>query len=72
MAAHRGRRIGAWLKGELLRWMAEDPAAVRVSTATESDNHHMIRVNRELGRQDLPTELVLAHDTAALAARVQL
>ncbi|XVV04955.1 hypothetical protein ACQPW3_06000 [Actinosynnema sp. CA-248983] len=28
VAAHRGRRIGAWLKGELPRWPADDPAAL--------------------------------------------
>lgn len=71
LAAHRGRRIGAWLKGTVLRWPAEDPAVVRISTATEGDNHHMIRVNRELEWRDLEAELVLAQDLAALEERVR-
>ncbi|MFI9812293.1 GNAT family N-acetyltransferase [Saccharothrix variisporea] len=70
LGAHRGRRIGLWLKGDMLRWLAEDPTAARITTATESENHHMIRVNRELGWHDLPTDLVLAHDVAALAERL--
>ncbi len=68
LAAHRGRRIGLWLKGEMARWLtAEDPGLTRVTTATESDNHHMIRVNREMGFRLSSTELVVAHHVAELA-----
>jgi len=62
LAAHRGRRIGLWLKGEMARWLlAEEPGLTRVSTATDSDNEHMIRVNHEMGFHITETRLVIAH-----------
>ncbi|WP_433269132.1 GNAT family N-acetyltransferase [Actinosynnema sp. CS-041913] len=68
LSAHRGRRIGWWLKGEMARWLVDDqPGLVRITTATNSDNDHMIRVNREMGFQPMKTALVVAHDIAALA-----
>ncbi|RKT52857.1 GNAT family N-acetyltransferase [Saccharothrix australiensis] len=68
LAAHRGRRIGLWLKGAMARWLvAERPEPTRVTTATGSDNEHMIRVNRELGFHVVNTQLVIAHDVEALS-----
>ncbi|MBB5957483.1 mycothiol synthase [Saccharothrix tamanrassetensis] len=67
LAAHRGRRIGLWLKGEMARWLVADrPGLQRITTATESDNEHMIRVNREMGFHTVRSVLVLAQDISAL------
>ncbi|HEV2070525.1 MAG TPA: GNAT family N-acetyltransferase [Acidimicrobiales bacterium] len=50
--AHRGHGIGRWLKAVMALWLADErPAVVRFVTATSDINHHMRRVNEELGYQ---------------------
>ncbi|CCH28440.1 GNAT family N-acetyltransferase [Actinosynnema sp. NPDC047251] len=67
LTAHRGHRIGLWLKGEMARWLTEDrPEVRRLSTATEGDNDHMIRVNHEMGFRSLTSSLVIACPVADL------
>ncbi|RSN67193.1 MULTISPECIES: GNAT family N-acetyltransferase [Actinomadura] len=47
---HRGRRIGIWVKAEMLRWLAAERPEVReIETDNAGDNVHMIAVNEELG-----------------------
>ncbi|MCC8250215.1 GNAT family N-acetyltransferase [Saccharothrix luteola] len=71
LAAHRGRGIGLGLKGVMAHWLVEDhPELRRMHTVTNSDNEHMIRVNRRLGMTVERTELVVAHEIDALTARL--
>ncbi|MFD0204949.1 MULTISPECIES: GNAT family N-acetyltransferase [Saccharothrix] len=71
LAAHRGRGLGSALKGVMAHWLVEDhPDLEHMHTVTNADNEHMIRVNRELGMTAERTELVVAHDVDALAARL--
>ncbi|TDD85734.1 GNAT family N-acetyltransferase [Actinomadura darangshiensis] len=47
---HRGRRLGIWVKAEMLRWLAEQRPEVReIETDNSGDNAHMLAVNEELG-----------------------
>lgn len=50
--AHRGHGIGRWLKASMVLWLAdEDPPVARFITATSDVNHHMRRINEDLGYQ---------------------
>lgn len=50
--AHRGRGIGRWMKATMALWLADErPTVVRFVTATPEINHHMRRVNEDLGYQ---------------------
>ncbi|GIG56914.1 N-acetyltransferase [Longispora fulva] len=50
LAAHRGRRLGRWMKAENLRWLvAEHPEVGQVSTMSAADNVPMLHVNRQVG-----------------------
>lgn len=50
--AHRGHGIGRWLKAAMALWLADErPAVARFVTATSDINHHMRRVNEDLGYQ---------------------
>ncbi|WP_412543529.1 GNAT family N-acetyltransferase [Longispora sp. K20-0274] len=50
LAAHRGHRLGRWLKAENLRWLVADHPQVRqVSTLSAADNGPMLHVNRQVG-----------------------
>lgn len=50
--AHRGHGIGRWLKAAMVLWLADErPALTRFVTATSDINHHMRRVNEDLGYQ---------------------
>jgi GNAT superfamily N-acetyltransferase len=47
---HRGHRLGALLKLEMLRWLAEaQPQLESIDTWNAESNDHMIEVNRALG-----------------------
>ncbi|WP_412538095.1 GNAT family N-acetyltransferase [Longispora sp. K20-0274] len=71
LGAHRGHRLGLWIKAENLWWLAADrPAVEIVRTSTAADNTHMRRVNEQLGFvADLATQNREA-DVAALTARL--
>ena len=48
--AHRGRRLGLFMKCDMLRWLgAERPEVSATDTWNATDNHHMIAVNERLG-----------------------
>lgn len=50
LAAHRGHRLGLWLKSVMLGWLAEEEPALRVlDTWNARSNNHMIAVNEALG-----------------------
>jgi GNAT superfamily N-acetyltransferase len=50
VAAHRGHRLGALLKTEMLRWLADaQPQLESIDTWNAESNDHMIGVNRALG-----------------------
>ena len=73
LPAHRGHRLGLWMKAQNLRWLvAEHPGIQRVRTSAAADNEHMLRVNRQLGFVvDLATQTRQA-PLAGLAARLGL
>jgi GNAT superfamily N-acetyltransferase len=48
--AHRGRRLGMWLKTTMLQWLlAEEPRLLGITAWNASANEHMLRINVELG-----------------------
>lgn len=48
--AHRGHRLGMWLKATMLLWMREEqPALTTIDTWNATTNTHMIAVNDALG-----------------------
>jgi mycothiol synthase len=50
LPAHRGHRLGVWMKAANLDWLAADhPQVTRVVTSTAADNEHMLRINRQVG-----------------------
>jgi GNAT superfamily N-acetyltransferase len=50
VAAHRGHRLGALLKLEMLRWLSEaEPQLREIDTWNAESNDHMIGVNEVLG-----------------------
>ncbi|HEU5156846.1 MAG TPA: GNAT family N-acetyltransferase [Streptosporangiaceae bacterium] len=47
---HRGKRLGIWVKADMLRWLrAERPDIREIETDNADDNSHMLAVNEELG-----------------------
>lgn len=56
LAAHRGHRLGLWLKSVMLGWLAEEEPQLRtLDTWNACSNDHMIAVNEALGYQVLAT-----------------
>jgi GNAT superfamily N-acetyltransferase len=52
--AHRGRRLGIWVKAAMLDWLrAERPEIREIETDNADDNVHMLSVNEELGFRPL-------------------
>lgn len=50
VGAHRGHRLGLWLKAEMALWLHEaEPALVTIDTWNAKSNRHMIEVNEALG-----------------------
>jgi GNAT superfamily N-acetyltransferase len=50
VAAHRGRRIGLWLKSELLLWLLrEERDVTMIQTENAVANDHMLAINRTIG-----------------------
>jgi GNAT superfamily N-acetyltransferase len=48
--AHRGHRLGALVKADMLRWMREaEPGLAQVDTWNTESNDHMIAINEQLG-----------------------
>ncbi|HET9996142.1 MAG TPA: GNAT family N-acetyltransferase [Nocardioides sp.] len=48
--AHRGHRLGLWLKADMMRWLAEtEPQLETIDTWNAESNDHMIGVNERLG-----------------------
>ena len=48
--AHRGHRLGLFLKADMLRWLAEaEPQLATIGTFNAASNLHMIAVNERLG-----------------------
>ena len=48
--AHRGHRLGMWLKASMLLWMHEEqPDLATIDTWNAESNDHMIAVNERLG-----------------------
>lgn len=47
---HRGHRLGALLKIDMMRWLAEtEPQATEVVTFNNADNSYMISINEQIG-----------------------
>ena len=69
LPAHRGRRLGVWMKAANLEWLAADhPQVTRVVTSTAADNEYMLAVNRQVGFSlDAATENWEADVTGLLA-----
>ncbi|ACU72437.1 GCN5-related N-acetyltransferase [Catenulispora acidiphila DSM 44928] len=68
---HRGHRLGRAMKAELLRSLVtERPAVQRVTTATASDNIHMIAVNHAIGYTDTRRQGFFETKVDDLAARL--
>ncbi len=69
--AHRGHRLGLWLKIAMLRWLAEDEPQLRsLDTFNAASNAHMIRVNEILGFEVMNTVITWQRrlDTSAADA----
>ncbi len=50
VAAHRGHRLGMWLKASMLLWMRDlRPELTTIDTWNATSNTHMIAVNEALG-----------------------
>ena len=50
VAAHRGHRLGMWLKATMLLWVNELGVDIEtIDTWNAESNAHMIAVNEELG-----------------------
>lgn len=50
VAAHRGHRLGLWLKSSMLLWMLDvEPSLTQIDTWNAESNSHMIEVNERLG-----------------------
>lgn len=50
MRAHRGHRLGLWMKIAMLDWLAErEPGLRRIITGNGDGNQHMIAINDALG-----------------------
>ena len=48
--AHRGHRLGLWLKADMMRWLADaEPQLETLDTWNAESNDHMIGVNERLG-----------------------
>lgn len=47
---HRGHRLGALLKAEVVLWLADaEPQLQSIDTWNAASNHHMVRINEQLG-----------------------
>jgi len=56
LRAHRGHRLGLWLKGSMLSWLGEDePQLLEIDTWNAASNEHMVEVNETLGYQVMGT-----------------
>jgi GNAT superfamily N-acetyltransferase len=54
VGAHRGHRLGLWLKTEMALWLHEaEPQLATIDTWNAKSNKHMIEVNEALGYQVL-------------------
>lgn len=57
LPAHRGRRIGRWLKATMWRHLrAAEPAVTGLQTGNAASNAHMLAINTEMGFK--PTHLM--------------
>ena len=57
LPAHRGRRIGRWLKAAMWqRLRATEPAVTALQTGNAASNAHMLAINNEMGFE--PTHLM--------------
>jgi len=58
MPAHRGHRLGLWLKSGMLLWLREvEPQVISVDTWNEESNQFMVAINDMLGYRVLGSEL---------------
>ena len=63
VAAHRGHRLGLFLKADMLRWLAEaEPDLATIDTWNMESNGFMIGVNERLGYEVLGRELEFQRD----------
>jgi mycothiol synthase len=71
-AAHRGHRLGVFMKSEMLRWLAADPGSGLdcILTSTAPSNVHMNRINEELGFVRTRTAQLVEGDVEDLVARL--
>jgi len=52
LRAHRGRRIGRWMKAAMWQWLrASEPAVTHIETGNAASNSHMLAINTEMGYQ---------------------
>ena len=57
LPAHRGRRIGRWLKASMWQWLrAAEPEVTALHTGNAASNAHMLAINDEMGFK--PTRLM--------------
>jgi RimJ/RimL family protein N-acetyltransferase len=69
---HRGHHLGVAMKSQMLGWLEDERPGLReIYTSTGSANVHMIRVNHELGFEDVQEQLVLETGLAELSARLE-
>lgn len=68
-AAHRGHRLGLWLKTDMLQWLrAEEPEVTYVDTWNARSNAHMIAVNEALGYRVMGTAVAFQGTVAPARA----
>jgi GNAT superfamily N-acetyltransferase len=71
LAAHRGAGLGGCVKAHMMRWLLVDcPALERVSTTTDAENAHMIRVNRQVGYTTLCSLVAVQQELPAVENRL--
>lgn len=69
--AHRGHRIGMWLKSAALERILDDrPNALFVRTGNATSNEAMLRINQDLGYRHAWTTTLWQSDVATLDARL--
>ncbi len=67
LAAHRGRRIGRWIKAAMWQWLrAERPGVTRLMTGNADSNQHMLAINVAMGYRPDHEMAVWQNDIADL------
>lgn len=73
IAAHRGHGLGLCMKSSMTQWLLNDqPQLERFYTGTSAENSHMIRINHQLGYQDVRTIVAVNSDLSSVEAVLDL